>query len=101
MCIYNTLKNFFPDTPDFKLKGVEKAIMDDLEKAKTDLAIDECTVCGVESASHINLTIKKDDLDKVAKSLYKKYPNFYDVVKFLWVKFPDGNEERLVELVKP
>jgi len=86
----------------------QRAIMDEVKK-QLEVLKGICTIFG----NTIKFEEKIASADVAAKcyhiaknpSLYSDYPNnseeaYYEFLRFLWVKYPDGKEERLMVVAK-
>jgi hypothetical protein len=59
-------------------------------------------IIGADRANGFEKLIRKENISKMGKELYLKYPGsdgYYNFLKFLWIKYPNGEEKRLCEIV--
>jgi len=64
--------------------------------------INYVTITGVEGASGFNEKVKLSDLEARALEIYKAHPDaegYFKFTKYLWVKYPNGKEQRLDSII--
>lgn len=109
--IHGRLENVHGTSPNVdymhKLRAIIRAIP--FKQETKNVAGPTCIIFGSEIT--FNMTVLESEIYKKSQDIWdhaSKYSDYkdgseeawYSFIKFLWIRFPDGREERLCDIIK-